>query len=141
VKVETFIIPIGTAPTFESPGATNFGAYGGPNDWSANIINPYYLLLTAGTPGDPTYNLHFTGAASTQDFWIDTLVYDAANNLIFGDRWLWAKGTGNTYGWGGLGSIDGTDNYNRAVPEPGTLLLLGSGLLGLVAAGRKKFRK
>ena len=27
------------------------------------------------------------------------------------------------------------------VPEPGTLILLGSGLLGLVAAGRKKFRK
>jgi hypothetical protein len=28
-----------------------------------------------------------------------------------------------------------------AVPEPGTLLLLGSGLLCLVAVGRKKFRK
>jgi hypothetical protein len=26
------------------------------------------------------------------------------------------------------------------VPEPGTLILLGSGILGLVAAGRKKFR-
>lgn len=27
------------------------------------------------------------------------------------------------------------------IPEPGTLILLGSGLLGLVVAGRKKFRK
>ncbi len=29
---------------------------------------------------------------------------------------------------------------NNSVPEPGTLLLLGSGLLGLVAVGRKKLR-
>ena len=43
----------------------------------------------------------------------------------------------------------GDDSYdcNRppkppcGVPEPGTLILLGSGLLGLVAAGRKKFRR
>jgi hypothetical protein len=32
-------------------------------------------------------------------------------------------------------------NFIVNVPEPTTLLLLGSGLLGLVAVGRKKFRK
>ena len=30
---------------------------------------------------------------------------------------------------------------NNSVPEPGTLILLGSGLLGLVLVGRRKFRK
>ena len=36
--------------------------------------------------------------------------------------------------------VDGNHNHT-AVPEPGTLILLGSSLLGLVVVGRKKFRK
>ena len=36
--------------------------------------------------------------------------------------------------------VDGNNNHT-AVPEPGTLILLGSSLLGLVVVGRKKFRK
>jgi len=35
----------------------------------------------------------------------------------------------------------GPQDTNTPVPEPVTLILLGSGLVGLVAFGRKKFKK
>lgn len=38
-------------------------------------------------------------------------------------------------------SHDAESNHNNPVPEPATMLLLGSGLIGLAGFGRKKFKK
>jgi len=55
--------------------------------------------------------------------------YDAIA-VVFG-----AGAFGDTHG------LRGVDNINVSVPEPSTLLLLGSGLLGLVGYGRKRMMK
>lgn len=43
-------------------------------------------------------------------------------------------------GASGLRAID-TVNFQSSVPEPSTLLLLGSGLVGLAVVGRRRFKK
>jgi len=114
-----------------------------------SLLNSTFLPGTASETflttvnGFPIYTYQatvgFLAMAGTQ-YWLD--VYP---DLGFPPQWGWATGTGGDglayqvfFGSFGPISTDFAFKLQGTVPEPCTLLLLGSGLLGL-AAFRKKF--
>jgi hypothetical protein len=139
--------------TFEapSPGLSHFDLQVSGNFSESNILdtsNSYELGTFSTGPSNPGWpdgeSLHgikfegFTEGTS----WTFTLLSDRAP--MEGD--FYAKGGEGSFAYNsGFGALDGAnllvpDTVSQLLPEPGTMLLLSSGLLGIAVWERRRRR-
>jgi PEP-CTERM motif len=162
--------PNGATPTGTADAAGQWNVSAIENPWGEGFLvewwtdNPDYYINSTSTIGD----FSFSGDAYWDN---NENGFDASDELVqFGESArIWfgavnyrdADGESNSVhfdnlGWGGASPADGPFNpfggngYGSgyegvldidAVPEPGTVILLGLGLLGAAVVGRKKLRK
>lgn len=114
--------------TFESPGLFDYG--GQFNGWTGQMINPT-LAIGATTSPDSTVGFDMAFATRGQPFTLN-INYLLGNQLVVHER----------YTVTGYQSYTNyvADNQQYHTPIPASVLLLGTGLLGLTLLGLRKKR-
>jgi hypothetical protein len=92
-------------------------------------------VLVGGLPGDGTIDWKAANAQIANGFW------NTSASITFFFQSMYGPENGNRYNLMTLTDVGSTSNLAPVapIPEPGTLLLLGSGLVG--AAGFRAFRR
>jgi hypothetical protein len=139
-KAEAFLVSGGT---WTEPGLTI-----AVTDWTATLINPTYVLATgpafnSSLQGLFSFTTYATDRTSTDPFVFDWILW-YGDTIVGFDRLTWTPAPDG--GWILTETpISAADFYaqssqeNRAhAPLPPTVLLLGSGLVGLVLLNRRK---
>ena len=122
-----------TGATFNAGGSfiiTGNGTNGIPNGviFNGSFSGTVTLTLVSATAAGDIYSL--TGAISGT--WYNGTTVSGATSQIY-------LFTGKN-GWMGTSTVGSGDTIISTVPEPGTLGLLGTGLVGLAGVIRRKFR-
>jgi hypothetical protein len=139
-KAEAFLVSGGT---WTEPGLTI-----GVTGWTAALIHPTYALATGPTfnsslQGNFSFTTYATDRTGTDPFVFDW-VLSFGTTIVGFDRLTWtpAAGGGWTLTESPLPAADyikqSAQEIRSPAPLPPTVLLLGSGLMGLVLLRRKK---
>ncbi len=120
--------------------------------FASPIIDPVFAIWSLGSPSASasfTFSLTPTleaGGPNSQYGGASITVLGNVVSGLEGNGVVQFTGTYSTFSWTNTyeywyGFTVGTNGASSAVPEPAAMLLLGSGLIGLVGYGRKKLSK
>ncbi len=118
--------------TVTPAGASNTGTYA----FNSSVWDTYTDIMIVLKDGGIEYPDLDPPDQGPKYYWFAYLLGDG----VYAGDWTYPEGKQISH-LSVYGRIGGTPPGETPVPEPGTMMLLGIGLIGMAGVGRKKFKK